>query len=175
MKRTRRGGGPRGVAATLPRMMKAMFRSRGFAETGVLIDWPDIVGRPLADFTSPEKLTRDGTLQVRVSGGWALEVTHLEPALLDRIASYYGYRAVTRLALMQGPLPAPAKPRQHRLRALSSGEEAVLDTCLDDTGEPKLRAALERLGRAVIAGADGAQDDQGDTPGTGRETARNGA
>ena len=86
MKITRHRGGPRGLASTLPRVMKVLLRGRGFTEAGVLTDWPDIVGRPLADFTSPERLARDGTLHLRVSGGWALEVTHLEPALLDRIA-----------------------------------------------------------------------------------------
>lgn len=151
--------------------MKAMLRGRGFTETGVLTDWPDIVGRPLADFTSPERLARDGTLYLRVSGGWALEVTHLEPALLDRIAGYYGYRAVTRLSLMQGPLPVRAQPRHPKIRALSADEEAALAVSLDDAGGPKLRAALEGLGRAVIAASDPPDNSGDDAPGM----ARNGA
>lgn len=151
--------------------MKAMLRGRGFTEAGVLTDWPDIVGRPLADFTSPERLSRDGTLYLRVCGGWALEVTHLEPALLDRIAGYYGYRAVTRLALVQGPLPVRAQPRRRQIRALSADEEAALAVRLDDAGGPKLRAALEGLGRAVIAASDPPDIDGDDAPGM----ARNGA
>lgn len=167
MNTKRRAGGPRGLAATLPRVMKTMFRSRGFAETGVLTDWPDIVGRPLADFTSPERLTRDGTLQVRVAGGWALEVTHLEPVLLDRIASYYGYRAVARLALMQGPLPRREESSQRPDRALSGGEEAALRDSVAGADDPVLRSALERLGRAVIGAADDGELLNSGTKGTG--------
>ena len=153
MTSSKRFGRPRGLAAIIPKVTRALFRSRGFVEAGVLTDWPDIVGRPLADFTCPERLGRDGALRVRVSGGWALELEHLEPVVLERIASYFGYRAVTRLALMQGPLPSrPADPGERAARALDSGEEAALRADLAGTDDPDLRAALERLGRAVIGG-----------------------
>ena len=62
----RRARGPRALAATMPKVTRALFRARGFAESGVLTDWPDIVGRPLADHTSPERLGRDGALEVRL-------------------------------------------------------------------------------------------------------------
>ncbi|MFQ5784036.1 MAG: DUF721 domain-containing protein [Alphaproteobacteria bacterium] len=174
MKTPRRGGGPRGLAATLPKVTRTMFRARGFAEAGVLTDWPDIVGRPLADFTCPERLTPDGTLKVRVGGGWALELKHLEPALIERIAGYFGYRAVTRLALVQGPLPRRPERRARRLRPLDAGEEAALAARLAATGDGDLRAALERLGRAVLgAGEPPPPGDDGAAEGA--ESGRNGA
>ncbi len=154
MKRAKRGRGPRGLAAILPQVTKPLFSARGFAEAGVLTDWPDIVGRPLADHTCPERIGRDGALVVRVDGGgWALELRHLEPVLLERIASYFGYRAVTRLALVQGPLPPRPERRRRPPRALDAGEEAALGAWLADADDDNLRAALERLGRAVIGHA----------------------
>jgi hypothetical protein len=158
MKRAKRSRGPRGLAAILPQVTKPLFSARGFAgagaAAGVLIDWPDIVGRPLADHTCPERIGRDGALVVRVDGGgWALELRHLEPVLLERIASYFGYRAVTRLALVQGPLPPRPERRRRPPRALDAGEEAALGAWLADADDDNLRAALERLGRAVIGHA----------------------
>ncbi len=146
----KRAGGPRSLAAAMPKVTKPLFRARGFAEAGVLTDWPDIVGRPLADYTCPERLARDGTLHLRVGGGWGLEITHLEPVLLERIAGYFGYRAVTRLALVQGPLPPRDERRLPRLRPLDADEEAALRTCLAGADDPELRAALDRLARAMI-------------------------
>ncbi|MFQ5958247.1 MAG: DUF721 domain-containing protein [Alphaproteobacteria bacterium] len=160
----KRAGGPRGLAATVPKVTKPLFRARGFAEAGVLTDWPDIVGRPLADYTCPERLARDGTLHLRVSGGWGLELKHLEPMLLERIAGYFGYRAVTRLALVQGPLPPRTARRRRRVRALDADEEAALRTRLAAADDPELRAALDRLGRALIGGS-AADDDDGEDAG----------
>ena len=158
----RRARGPRALAATMPKVTRALFRARGFAEAGVLTDWPDIVGRPLADHTSPERLGRDGALEVRVGGGWALELKHLEPMVLDRIATYFGYRAVTRLKLVQGPLPSrPPRRRRRRVRPLDANQAEALRARLAGTGDAALRAALERLGRAVVAGVD--DDADGET------------
>ncbi len=161
----RRGGGPRGLAAIIPKVTRGLFGSRGFAEAGVLTDWPDIVGQPLADHTCPERLGRDGVLRIRVDGGMALELAHLEPVLLARIASYIGYRAVTRLALVQGPVPPRPRRPVRAVRALGEDEEAALNARLADTEDTALRAALERLGRAVIgADAPSAASDEAPAP-----------
>ena len=121
--RSKKPHGAIALAALLPKLTKPLYRARGFAEAGVLNDWPNIVGRPLADYTAPERLGPDGTLVARVGGAWALELQHLEPLVLDRIAGYFGYRAVTRLALVQGPLPPrPAQPRKRRPKILGKAE-----------------------------------------------------
>ncbi len=149
--RPKKSSGARALATLLPKLTKRFYQARGFAEAGVLTDWPDIVGRPLADYTAPERLHPDGVLDVRVGGAWALELQHLEPLVLDRIASYFGYRAVTRLALKQGPLPPRAKAPPKRLpKVLNKAEEEALKADLAATDDPNLRAALERLGREVL-------------------------
>jgi hypothetical protein len=132
----RRAGGPRGLAAVLSKVTRPLFRARGFGASGLLTDWPDIVGRPLADFTLPERLGRDGVLAVRVA---------------------------------DGPLPSRPASRRRSPRALDAGEEAALSARLSDAGDPGLRAALERLGRAVFgstpaAGGGAPGDTRHDTP-----------
>lgn len=151
MPRTNKPSGARALAALIPKIVKPLYRARGFAEAGVLNDWPDIVGRVLADNTAPERLNPDGTLEVRVSGGWALELQHLEPLVLERIAGYFGYRAVTRLVIIQGPLPPrPKTARKRRPKTLGADEKAALVQDLAELEDPDLRAALERLGREVL-------------------------
>ena len=150
MAKPKRPHGPRALAATLSKLTKPLFREHGFAESGMLNDWPDIVGQPLADHTAPARLGRDGTLDVRVGGGWALELKHLEPLVLERIATYFGYRAVTRLKLIQGPLPPRRKKKARRPKVLNAAEAKALEACLATTDDPALRQALARLGRAVL-------------------------
>ncbi len=149
----RRRHGPRLLGAALPGAAGALFRRQGFAEAGVLTDWPEIVGRPLADYTCPLRLSRDGALTLRVAGAFALELAHLEPQILDRIARYFGFRAVTRLAIVQGPLPRRDPPPPPGPRPLAPDEEARLEALLADMRDEGLRRALERLGRAVLGSA----------------------
>ena len=142
--------GPRQLGKLLPPELRKAFRARGFAEAGVLTEWPAIVGEDLAARSCPERLGRDGTLRVRLEGGAALEFQHLAPQILERIATFFGYRAVNRMTLVQGPLPPRRKPARPSLRALDASEEAALRARIADIEDPALKAALDRLGRAVL-------------------------
>ena len=147
----------RALGATVGKVTAPVFRRRGFAEAGILTDWPHIVGAGLAAHSSPQKLSfpegkRDGTLYVLVSGAWAPEFQHLAPQVIERINGYFGYRAVARLALNQGPLPetagAPAGTPEPPALPPSDGAQA-LDEELADIEDAELRAALRRLAAAV--------------------------
>ncbi|MDP6517507.1 MAG: DciA family protein [Alphaproteobacteria bacterium] len=144
---------PRRLGAVVPQITLAAFGKRGFAEARVLTDWPRIVGPELAATSCPEKIGRDHSLTVRASSGFALELQHLEPQVLDRIATYFGYRAITRLVIRQGPLPAPEDARAEAPRPLTAGQEKALAAQVAITTDPDLRQALAGLGRARIAAA----------------------
>jgi hypothetical protein len=117
-------------------------------------DWPAIVGPELAASTWPEALARGGTLKLRVVPAKGLEVQHRVTVVIERINLFFGRDAVTRLALIQGPLPLPPPPAHPTARALATGEAAALDDQLYDIADPELRDALTRLGRAVIGSGD---------------------
>jgi hypothetical protein len=108
---------------------------------------------------SPEKLSfprgerRDGTLHLRVAPGLGLEVQHREPVLIERINAFFGYRAVARLALKQGPPPTAAPLPPARPRPLKTEERQLLDERLAAIDDGELKAALQRLGEAVIGTA----------------------
>jgi hypothetical protein len=155
----RQAQGPRGLGPALAKVTRPAYKRRGFAHADVLARWATIVGETLAATSCPEKLsfpTGDGsgaTLQVRVASGFALELQHLAPLVIERINTFYGYRAVARLRLVQGPLPARRTPRPRKIRPLDQSQEDALSKQLAATDDPALRAALEALGRA-IRGAD---------------------
>ncbi len=156
MTETRRGG-LRSLAAMLPRIARPAFGKRGFVEAGVLTDWPVIVGPVLAAETRPIKLSFprgarvDGTLQIRVTSAFSTELQHLAPLVIERINRYFGYGAVQRLVLSQGPVIRP--PRNKRRPLPDPGPEALerLETRVAAIEDEELRAALAGLGRQVAS------------------------
>jgi len=118
-------------------------------------EWATIIGPEMAEATWPDALGRGGALKLRVAPHRALEIQHRAPLVIERINMFFGREAVTRLVLVQAPLPLPAaKPRREATRPLRPGEAAALDRELAGIGDPELRQALDRLARAVI-GCDG--------------------
>ncbi|MFT6579829.1 MAG: hypothetical protein ACJAU6_000251 [Alphaproteobacteria bacterium] len=156
----RRGGGPRALAVNVPGITKKTFGKRGLAEGGLISDWARIVGPDLASSCQPERLAHPprersgGTLHIRVHGGAATELQHLEPLILERINGHFGYRAVARLRLLHAPLTAflTDPPDESRDPApLNPDQQANLDTIVAQVDDPELRATLTRIGSAIMA------------------------
>jgi hypothetical protein len=146
-----RRGGARIVAPLLPGDLKRAFRARGFVETAVLTEWPAIVGDDLAARCVPESLGRDGALRVRAQGAAAPELQHMAPRILERVATFFGYRAATRLVILHGaPRRSPKRPRE-AARPLTAEETERIADLARRVEDAELRAALERLGRQVVA------------------------
>ncbi len=154
---SKRGRGPRPLAATVADITKPVFGSRGFADGAIVKDWPIIVGAHLGTHSAPEKITYPsadhlgGTLRLRVdSGGLATELQHLGPVVVDRINGYFGYKAIAHLALVNGPVPTRDNAGGSPVRPLDADEEVRLAEILDSVEDTDLRAGLEALGRSVM-------------------------
>lgn len=144
------------MGSYLGRITRQALGKRGLSEAEVVLRWPEIVGEQLARQCLPEKLSyrrgaAGGVLQVRVEPAAATVVQHLEPQILERVNTYYGYRAVVRLQLRQQPLPKPAPARRRRPRPLSERERAALERAVAGADDSPLRRALLALGASVLA------------------------
>ena len=154
----RKARGLLAVGVSLPGIAAPALRKRGFAEARLITDWPAIVGDVLAGETLPQKLAfphgsgTDAVLHLRVASGFALELQHIAPQIIDRINAFFGFRAVADLRYTQGPLPPRRRPRRVPARRLPDAEETLLADSLDSIEDAELKAALQRLGRAVRTG-----------------------
>ncbi|MGH6932618.1 MAG: DUF721 domain-containing protein [Dongiaceae bacterium] len=151
---TVRHGAMLSLAATLPRVTRKTLGRHGLAEAGLVADWASIVGAEIAERSLPLRLAfsasdrRNGTLHVRISGSLAIELQHLEPVIIERINGYFGYRAVTRLKIQQGPVPRPAAapPRNNPVSPEIEASVGAQVAAIDDDA---LRQALAGFGRAL--------------------------
>jgi hypothetical protein len=143
------------LAATLPRVTRRTLGRHGLAEGGLIADWSSIVGAMIAERSLPLRLSftggerREGTLHVRVSGALALELQHLEPQILERINGFFGYRAVGRLRIHQGPVPVERRARREPPPPLAPAAEAEIGSLVAAVEDDGLRRALQELGRSL--------------------------
>lgn len=148
----RRSSGLGAVGRLVPQVARIAFARQGFAEGAILTDWSTIVGAPLSNHTLPERLAfptgsrREGTLHLRVASGWGPEVQHLAHRIIERINGHFGYRAVGRLAIRQGPMPPRPKARAEPAPAPADVDPP---TPVEGIDNPELKAALARLGTAI--------------------------
>jgi hypothetical protein len=140
-----------GLTRALGIVLDPAAQRRGFTAATMLADWRLIVGPVLAMRCQPTALeARGGVLHLQASSSAALEIQHAATQLIERVNTYFGFRAVRRLKLIQAPLaPPPALPAPPRERALAPEEAAELQVAVADVGDEPLRAALLALGRSL--------------------------
>ena len=156
---------PRPIGAYAARTLDPAARARGFATTAILSEWAAIVGSELAQFTMPDRVIwprrreesddapqrgrreEGAVLVLRVEGPRAIEVQHRSGQILERVNTYFGYRAVVEMRILQAPVARQAPPSP--TPALPLHPDALPpSTEIEDAG---LRAALVRLGSAAKA------------------------
>ncbi|MCB4770545.1 DciA family protein [Ancylobacter sp. Lp-2] len=150
---------PKPLADLIDATIAASCKQRGLASVEIVTRWADIIGDDLARRAQPIKLAwpsrpeseEPGVLHVRVEGGYAIELQHLAPVVIERVNRYFGWRCIGRLSLKQGPVPSLARPRR-RPEEPGAEECARIGARIGRFGgfeDPALAAALARLGALV--------------------------
>lgn len=163
----RAASGPRPIGVYAARTLDPAARARGFASTALLSEWDSIVGAELAAFTMPDRVIwprrrendsdaepvqnrrGDGAVLVlRVDGPRAIEVQHRSDQILERVNTYFGYRAVVEMRILQAPI---ARRRKNTVSPPLKFVLPPLPPAADRIEDQGLRNALLRLGAAVKA------------------------
>ena len=163
MKKTGGRYGAQSLSSFLPAITRPVFEKFGYQRAALYTDWDSIVGEPLCHFTAPEEIKyqsrgnelaeieqagqkKGAVLVIRVEGPAALEVQHQAPQLIERINSYFGFRVIESIRILQAPLikktQAP-EVKRYDLTKPASGEGAI------GAEDDNLGMALKRLWRGI--------------------------
>lgn len=156
------------LAELVDRCIEPALAAQGFAASGVIMAWPEIVGDRLARHTEPMRIVwpkrpgrdsqaagrapapQSSTLVVRVTSAFALELQHMAPVVIERVNTHFGWRCIGQLALRQGPVVRRVV-RPPPERRLDPARAKMVDDAVGDIADDPLREALTRLGRSVLA------------------------
>ena len=144
------------LSQLLGKTIADLLAKQGFASTGIVTHWPEIVGADIADHAEPMRMIwprrvheddpEPATLVLRVEGPVALEIQHLSGVIIEKVNRFFGWRAVGRIQIRQAPLARRAKKVPP---APDPAVVAELAAGMTDIADEGLRNALARLGAAV--------------------------
>jgi hypothetical protein len=157
------------VGTFVPRATANAREKHGLHAAEIIINWPAIVGPALADYTAPRRIRwprapggdRDGpkapqpfnraqktTLEIWVAGGRAHEIPYLKASIISRINSYFGYRAITDIMPVDGPIMRPRPKPKARASTPAEIDAAAKAHAIKLDGDP-LAEALAKLAANV--------------------------
>lgn len=152
-----RGGGAKAIGDLMPEIGRTAFRRFGFVQSSVVTRWPEIVGPHHARVCSPEAIRfppgekSDGILQLVVAPAHAPLIQQVIPEIIERVNRFFGYSAVARIKIRQGPVKPPDAERPAKPPPSLKPIPMELGDSLRDIGDPELRQVLESLARSFDA------------------------
>jgi len=148
---------PKPLHELLGKTIADLFARQGFASTGIITHWAEIVGPEIADHAEPIRMVwprrvheddpEPASLVLRVEGPVALEIQHLSGVIIEKVNRFFGWRAVARIQIRQAPLARRGK--KARPPALDPAVVARLAADMAEVKDEGLRGALARLAAAV--------------------------
>lgn len=134
------------AAKSVASLLKPLLRETGLGLNDLKRRWAELAGESFARAT-PEKLA-GGVLTLSVPGALAPFLQQQAPLLIERLKV-----AGAKIKSVRIEQRTAARVRPSNIRPLgkplTQAEESALAQTLDPVGDPGLRSALMRLGRAV--------------------------
>ena len=143
------------LSDALTRATKDVIKTRGFGDTRILTEWATIVGPELARNSLPVRLkypsheNGEVVLIVKVNSGWTTEFSYMEPLIVEKIATFFGARLVSRLQILNSTLPVSAKTSHILEQELENNfkeQENPRSFITSGVKDKDLKNALESLG-----------------------------
>ena len=151
------------IAEVANGLIDPILAKRAGINTLLLGSWDEIAGEQFAGCSRPERIRwprqdgpdetgagfSPGLLTIACEGARALFLMHQEAELISRVNSFFGFRAISQIRIVQKAIHTP--DRKPKARQLDANEKRRLAGMLAEVEDPKLREALERLGAGVIS------------------------
>jgi hypothetical protein len=140
--------------------LKRLLGKTGLVQIDLLADWKEIVGETLAPYTLPQKIdfkkgaTDNGVLLLAVrDGAFSLEVAHRKTTIIEKINTFFGYRAVADIRTVINDalfMLAPKNDDKKEKTLVNATQKKYITEVTDGIQNPELKAWLQRLGEDII-------------------------
>ena len=154
---------PKKIGDTLGKVNKVFSNKYGKTEFLILSKWPQIVGSFFAEHSEPDKISRltedfdefdqpifKNFLHVRVSPAAAVEFQHYKDTIIEKINSFFGYKAIADLRLQQNFIPKKNKQSMKSERfETTENEKKLIKKEIQNIKDKELENSIVNLGLSI--------------------------
>ena len=155
---------PKKIGDTLGKVNKIFSNKYGKTEFLILSKWPQIVGSFFAEHSEPDKISRltedfdefdqpifKNFLHVRVSSAAAVEFQHYKDTIIEKINSFFGYKAIADLRLQQNFIPKKKNepPLKSERFKTTDKEKKIVKKYIQNIKDKELENSIVNLGLSI--------------------------
>ena len=155
---------PKKIGDTLGKVNRVFSNKYGKIEFLILSKWPQIVGSFFAEHSEPDKISRltedfdeydqpifKSFLNVRVSPAAAVEFQHYKDTIIEKINSFFGYKAIADLRLQQNFIAKKKneQPFKSKRFETTDNEKKLVKKEIQNIKDKELENSIINLGLSI--------------------------
>ncbi|MFL2542988.1 MAG: DciA family protein [Alphaproteobacteria bacterium] len=155
---------PKKIGETLGKVNRVFSNKYGKIEFLILSKWPQIVGSFFAEHSEPDKISRvtedfdefdqpifKSFLHVRVSPAAAVDFQHYKETIIEKINSFFGYKAIADLRLQQNFIPKKKneQPMKSKRFEATFNEKELIKKEMQNIKDKELENSIVNLGLSI--------------------------
>ena len=155
---------PKKIGETLTKVNKNFSGKFGKIEFLILSKWTQIVGSFFADHSEPYKISRiteefnefdepiyKNFLHVKVSPAAAVDFQHYKDTIIEKINSFFGYKAIADLRLQQNFIPKKKNEQHLKSEKFETGdkEKELVKREVLNIKDKELEKSIVNLGASI--------------------------
>ena len=155
---------PKKIGDSLGKINRVFSNKYGKIEFLILSKWPQIVGSFFAEHSEPDKISRltedfdefdqpifKSVLNVRVSPAAAVEFQHYKDTIIEKINSFFGYKAIADLRLQQNFIAKKKneQPFKSKRFETTDNEKKLVKKEIQNIKDKELENSIVNLGLSI--------------------------
>ena len=153
---------PQSIGDTVKKINKNFSSKFGKIEFIIHSNWHNIVGSYFTDFSQPNQITRiadiendygektyKNYLNVSVAPAAAIEFQHFKDTIIEKINTYYGYKAIIDLRIHQNYIPKYTHMQQNKNKQIDKDDIEFVKQNVKEFQNSDLKKSLLNLGNKI--------------------------
>ena len=153
---------PQSVGDTVKKINRNFSSKFGKIEFIIYSNWSKITGSYFAQFSEPSNITRileneseigekiyKNLLNVRVAPAAAIEFQHFKNTILEKINSYFGYKAIIDLRIQQNYIPKYNSMKKSKSQKINNDEKEFIEKNVEEFQNNELKKSILNLGNKI--------------------------
>ena len=153
---------PQSISYALRKINRGFASKFGKIEFIIHSKWPEIVGSYFEEYSEPKNISKlpdyeneigeviyKNHLNVSVAPAAAIEFQHFKDKILEKINSYFGYKAIVDLRIQQNFIPNNKIESKVTNKMLTESEETNITNEVNQLNNKDLKKSLIDLGKNI--------------------------
>ena len=153
---------PQSIGDTLRKVNRKFSSKYNRTEFIIHSKWPEIVGKYFLAYSEPLNVSRvrnfendfgetvyKNYLNVSVAPAAAIEFQHFKDTIIEKINTYFGYKAIIDLRIQQNYIPKYNIMKKTKSQKINNDEKEFIEKNIEEFQNNELKKSLLNLGNKI--------------------------